>query len=273
MKKLFNVTVGGLYLCSVVLGIAMALTIGMVACDTWDYKYNQYKVMERSVRREYPDGGFTEGHAVFMDTHSINYDVGVFYPKDDEETETAWATLKRRYDRLWKVRHCLPMAELWELTDVYRRYGNDGYYLQYGEFCLAIVSGITVVLSVLMMEGKSSNKSWRQKMLQAFGVAMFVVLIDTARYCAEYKVYSRMPVSTVVLLLPVAFLVIPLIILKKTWLPKEARLTMGAKAVEGTRKLKARLMRNGVGSAGAGVPMEEIVVPHGVLDDSNLYDS
>ena len=65
------------------------------------------------------------------------------------------------------------------------------------------------------MEGKSANKVWRQKMLQAFGIAIFIVLVDMARRCAWYRVYSGTLASLVTLLLPVASLVVPLIILKK----------------------------------------------------------
>lgn len=228
MKKLFNVTVGGYYLCSLVLGIMMALTIGMIACDMWDYGFSQYLVAEKTVTREYPDGGFTMHNAVDVERYSIDYDTEIFYPKGDVQTKTAWTELKRRYDNLWETERYLPMADLWDATNVYYKYGMDGYFIQYGEFCLITVAVITLVLSVLIMEGKSANKVWRQKMLQAFGIAIFIVLIDMARRCAWYRVYSRTSATPITMLLPVVFLIIPLIILKKTRQPNRVKEEAGA---------------------------------------------
>lgn len=67
----------------------------------------------------------------------------------------------------------MSLADLWDATKIYYRNGSDDYYIQYGEFYLIAVAGMALVLSVLLMEGKSANKVWRQKMLQAFGIAIF----------------------------------------------------------------------------------------------------
>ncbi len=141
----------------------------------------------------------------------------------------------------------MPLADLWDATEVYYRNGSDDYYIQYGEFYLIAVAGMTLVLSVLLMEGKLANKVWRQKMLQAFGIAIFIVLVDMARRCAWYRVYRGTLASPVALLLPVAFLVVPLIILKKTRQPK---------------KVKAEAE-----SVNPDQP-KEIGVPHGVSDET-----
>lgn len=241
MKRLFNATVGGYYLCSIVLGIAMALTVGLAACDMWDYGVEQYCLAENIARMEYPDGGFTDWYDAPVDseTYSVNYDEGVFYLKGSGPTEAAWVKLSRRFNRLTKLSHYLPMEDLWYRMNVHREWGYD----QYGEYLLATVAIMTVMLSVIIMEGKAANKAWRQKMLQAFGIAAFIVLIDIAYHCARDRVHYG-ELSTVELLMPVAFLLIPALILKKTRSPK-----------------KEAEVRN---------PNEakKIVVPHGVCDDS-----
>ena len=244
MKKLFNVTIGGYYLCSIVLGIAMALTIGLTACDMWDYGWDQYAEAQESVQDKYPDGGFVRWDPVDLSTHAINYDFDIFYPIGDKDTETAYVELKKRQNRLDELWYYVPLSDLWSSTRVYER--RYDYSLQYGEYCLAVVGIVTVLLSVLIMEGKSANKVWRQKMLQAFGIAMGIVLIDVAWRCAWYTAFGG--ISTLTLLLPIAFLVMPALILKKTRSPKKAKVT-------------AEVSDPNLG--------REIIIPHSNIDNPN----
>ena len=220
-KKLFNVTVGGYYICSIVLGIAMALTISMILCDVWDGEYEQYKFEERTVQQQYPDGKF------FLE--------GIMYPSDDADTRVAWLALQKKRDSLMERRTYIPMVDLWSDMQVYSHYSD--YSRNYGAFCLTAMAVITVILSVAIMEGKSANKAWRQKMLQAGGCSMLIIFLDLAfRYAIE-RSYGNM--STFVALVPVVLLVIPLFILKKTRQEKKGYVDQVYEAAKITTKSEA----------------------------------
>lgn len=87
MKKLFNVTIGGYYLCSMVLGFAMAVTVCMVVCDTWNYAYSRVMILEDVVREEYG------GRYAFSREGSV-----IKAGPISEEAEVAWSKVESKSD-------------------------------------------------------------------------------------------------------------------------------------------------------------------------------
>lgn len=196
MKKLFNVTIGGYYLCSMVLGFAMAVTVCMAVCDTWNYAYSRVMILEDVVREEYG------GRYAFSREGSV-----IKAGPISEEAEVAWSKVESKSDFLDDIWLYMPTESLYDALYV-------GHGHTYVPIVLVLSGAVTVLLSVLIMEGKSANKAWRQKMHQASGWGMLIVLSNLAYWYAVRRVYGDL--STLTVLIPLMLLVVPLLILKKT---------------------------------------------------------
>ena len=183
-KRFFNATVGGYYVVSVILGIAMALTVCLMVMDVWDYALDISRA-ENSLAT-LKDGGFAI---------------------TSEWLNEAWLYL--------------PMTGLYGML-YGSEYSSTGSYLFSYNYApvILMVSAISVVfLSVMIMEGKAANKAWRQKMCQAGGWGLLIILMDLAFWYAGRRIYGSIP--AVVVLVPAVLLIIPFLILKKTRIRKE----------------------------------------------------
>jgi len=191
-KKLFNVTVGGYYLVSLILGAAIALTIGTVTCNAWLSRSDQIWRMRDAIEERYPLGSELSPYDSYE------------YKKIDEADEAL--------NDMWPY---LPMANLYDMMyDVEAKRDN-------GAICMAVSVLVSVILSVMIMEGKAVNRAWRQKMLQAIGIGMLIVLLSLTWRYAWLRSYGEM--STLTVLVPVVLMIVPLVMLKKTRVRKETR--------------------------------------------------
>lgn len=181
-KKIFNATIGGYYVVSIILGIAIALTVGMMVMDAWDYAL----------------------------------DIG--RSKDSLATLKGGLAWDEFLDEAWLY---LPMTGLYGML-YGGEYSDTGRYLygyNYAPVVLMVSAVVVVFLSVMIMEGKSANKAWRQKMHQACGWGLLIILMDLAFWYARRRMYGSIP--TGVVLVPVILLIIPFLVLKKTRIRKE----------------------------------------------------
>lgn len=197
-KKIFNVTIGGYYVVSIVLGIAMALTVCLMALDVWSYAYDRTGVLYNAVWEKY-DGDYRNNNTTLKQAFA------------GPSAQAAWAKVDSQYDFLEMAWLYMPMQRLFDDLYVLRIHGDSYSYLP----MLLMASGVvTVFLSVVIMEGKSANKAWRQKMHQAFGWGTLIILLNLAYWYARRRMYGDIP--TGVVLVPIVLLAVPLLILKKT---------------------------------------------------------
>ena len=181
-KRFFNVTIGGYYVVSIILGIAMALTVSLAACDLWFHAYESHKMA---------------GELLTI--------------QDDLE-------VSKMYVPMYSI-----VRELYSMPGT----AFDWEYLENYIPIFLMVSAVAVVfLSVMIMEGKSANKAWRQKMLQAGAITMLIILFVVAGQCVEKRMFGKWSymysmrvynnITTWHILAPIVLLIIPLFILKKT---------------------------------------------------------
>lgn len=221
-KKIFNATVGGYYLVSIVLGVMMALTISMTTADLWYHAYEHHRVMEAELTNQYGDR----------------------YKNWTEEKAQAWKEADAKLDQLYILRTYVPMIQVSEELYYMPGTGVDRrYYENYIPIFLMISAVLTVCLSVLVMEGRSANKAWRQKMLQAVSLAALLVLGVLAWQCAEHRMLGKWgtyvgmrlygSITTWHVLAPIILMIIPLIGLKKLKLRKGDERQTSQKAIIG----------------------------------------
>lgn len=177
---------------SVLLGIMIALTISMATCDVWTSRMEQIWRLKDTMRERYP-----------LESRLDVYDL-YEYKRVDE--------IDKALDDTWPY---LPMARLYDVMFDVKKGQNNG------SICMVVAAIVSVVLSVMIMEGKSANKAWRQKMLQAIGIGALIVLASMTGQYAWLRSYGEM--STPVVLIPVILMTVPLVMLKKTRVRKEAR--------------------------------------------------
>jgi len=84
----------------------------------------------------------------------------------------------------------------------------------YVPFVMLASAITTIMLSIMIMEGKSANKAWRQKMTQASAIAALIILGSIAYQCAKWRAYGDLATWTV--MVPIVLLIVPLLVLKKT---------------------------------------------------------
>lgn len=237
-KKIFNVTIGGYYVVSIVLGIAMALTVAMLACDVWNYAWDRFDDKLEDFLDENPE-------VLWAATPTMQ-------PSDVVLRRKSMA-LREQEDCLWNVWIHLPMYRLGNA--LYYDIGFSSSYRHHIHSYVPLVlvaSAIVVVwLSIQIMMGRSANKAWKQKMLQAVGFAMLILLLQLAFQYACLR--SAGDVSTVTVLIPVGLLVAPLLVLKKTRqvkpgvTTKETGKTEMAEAVQEAERLADELERETAG--------------------------
>lgn len=203
-KRFFNVTIGGYYVVSVILGIAMALTVGMMVMDAWSYALDCNGALHSRILEEY---------GLPSNSNSLS---GL---SATEETDAAWAVYESRDEFLDEVWSYLPMTGLYGLLYESNKLGAHNY----APVVLTVSAIVTVFLSVMIMEGKSANKAWRQKMHQACGWWLLILLMDLAAWYARRRMFGWIP--TGVVLVPVVLLIIPILILKKTRIRGEKPVT------------------------------------------------
>lgn len=210
-KIVFNAKLWGYYVVSIVLGIAMALTVSMMACDLWNFAFERYVVVEDELESQYGSRYGTE--------HT-------------NQGRLAWEEADAELDKLDRLWTYVPLNWLGnELYSVPGTAYKSEYSDNYVPLAMAVSAMVTVLLSVLLMEGKSANKAWRQKMLQAVAIAALILLSSIAWQCAEWRTcgkWSSYPsmrkygvITTWHVLTPIVLMIIPLIGLKKTRLRKE----------------------------------------------------
>lgn len=193
-KKIFNVTLWGYYLVSIVLGIAMALTVSMMACDLWNFCFGRQIEMEEELELQYRRYGaeLTAEEKAIWEEADIKSgkieNLWVFVPLNDVGNELS----------------------VWEYGSIH----------SYAPLVMMVSATVTIVLSVMIMEGKSANKAWRQKMIQAGAIAALIILMSVAYQCAEWRALGDLATWTV--MVPTVLLIIPLLVLKKTRVRKEA---------------------------------------------------
>lgn len=200
-KKMFNATIGGYYLVSIILGIVMMFTVSLMLCDLWDYLYDSY-YESRELAMEQYGATWTESGYVITDSDAEAQAVQKDLNDRDTALESAWSFL--------------PMTKLWNMMYVPGKNGLSGR--NYGPVWMTVFAVITVIFAVMIMEGKSMNKAWRLKMIQAVSIAATLLLFSSALKCAQMRSYGRS--STVDMVVPVILLIIPLIVLRKTQLSK-----------------------------------------------------
>lgn len=203
-KRFFNVTIGGYYVVSIILGIAMALTVCLMALDAWSYAFDRTCVLRRAAWEEY-DGDYRNN------TTRLSQAV------DNAEARAVWEELDSQHDLLDVAWLYMPMQRLYDELYVMRPIGKSDF--SYLPMLLMASAVVVVFLSVIIMEGKSANKAWRQKMHQAIGWGVLIILLDLAYWYARRRMFGSIP--TGVVLVPVVLLIIPALVLKKTRIRKE----------------------------------------------------
>lgn len=188
-KRIFNVTVGGYYVVSVVLGLLMALAIGLTLCCVWfDQLYRLYSlpVAEELVYEK-----------------EIDIELLQTVQQDTE--------LKRKRQTLDEVWSCLPMTDLWDSAYVSGGIGEEGR--NFGPVLMVVAAIATILLSIMIMEGKSANKAWRQKMFQAMSFAALFLLLTLVTKYTILRTYGEL--STIIVMTPVILLIWPIFSLCK----------------------------------------------------------
>lgn len=214
-KRFFNATVGGYYVVSIILGIAMALTVSMTACDLWFHAYEGHKIIEEQLTWQYGERS------------SVRTD-----QTEQREKALAWKEMDAESDNLEMFRMYVPLYSIgYELYSMPGTAFRWEYFENYIPIFLMILSVIVVFLSVTIMEGKSANKAWRQKMLQATAIALLIILLTVAWQCVEGRMYGKWSyfygmryysdITTWSILIPIILLIIPFLVLKKTRMRKE----------------------------------------------------
>lgn len=127
----------------------------------------------------------------------------------------AWGESAWWLNSIWVY---IPMESLGDALTWYEPRPYD-MLLSYVPHVFAATGVLSVVLFVVVMESNKAKRVWRTKLLQAFAIALFLMLGCVIVQVVERRFYGES--TTLLLFMPVLAISVPLFILAKTRLSKK----------------------------------------------------